>query len=97
VQVDPIKSTLKAPGAKRLKLKYDEPLAKFAFNFNLRRYNREAISDAAFLMEAGSPPAVFGEPGYTVGPGAWGLATRSLYQLNLTVCSWVLVGPSKGR
>ena len=30
--------TLKAPGADTLKLKYDEPLSKFAFNFNLRRY-----------------------------------------------------------
>jgi len=26
-----------------LKLKYDEPLSKFAFNFNLRRYTKEAI------------------------------------------------------
>jgi len=38
VQVDPIKPTLKAPGTKRLKLKYDEPLSNFAFNFNLRHY-----------------------------------------------------------
>jgi len=30
--------TLKAPGAKRLKLKNDESLSNFAFNFNLRRY-----------------------------------------------------------
>jgi hypothetical protein len=29
---------LKALGSKRLKLKYDEPLSSFAFNFNLRRY-----------------------------------------------------------
>jgi hypothetical protein len=33
-----VKHTLKAPGAKRLKLKYVEPLSKFAFNDNLRRY-----------------------------------------------------------
>jgi len=39
VQVDPVKPTLKAPGTKRLKPKYDEPLSKFAFKFNLRRYN----------------------------------------------------------
>ena len=26
-----------------MKLKYDEPLSKFAFNFNLRRYTKEAI------------------------------------------------------
>jgi hypothetical protein len=38
VQVAPIKRALKAPGSKRLKLKCDEPLSNFAFNFNLRRY-----------------------------------------------------------
>ena len=39
VQIDPIKPTLKAPGTKRLKLNYDEPLSNFAFKFNLRRHN----------------------------------------------------------
>jgi len=39
VQVDPIKPTLEAPGIKLLNLKYDEPLSKFAFKFNLRRYS----------------------------------------------------------
>jgi hypothetical protein len=45
-QVDPIKSTFKAPGltTKRLKLEYDDPLSKLAFKFNLRRYN---VSPAA--------------------------------------------------
>ena len=38
VQVDPVKPTLKAPGTKRLKLKYDELLSNFAFPSNLRRY-----------------------------------------------------------
>ena len=38
MQIDPIKPALTAPGTKRLKLKYDEPLSNFAFNFNLRRY-----------------------------------------------------------
>jgi hypothetical protein len=38
VQVYPFKPTLKAPGTKRLKLKYDEPFSKIAFKFNLRRY-----------------------------------------------------------
>jgi hypothetical protein len=38
VQVDPIKSTLNAPGTKRSELIYDGPLSNFAFNFNLRRY-----------------------------------------------------------
>jgi hypothetical protein len=38
VQVDPIKPTLKAPGIKLLKLKYDKPLSSFALKFYLRRY-----------------------------------------------------------
>jgi hypothetical protein len=38
VQVDPIKPTLKAPGAKRLKLKFDDLVSIFAFNVKLRRY-----------------------------------------------------------
>ena len=42
VQVDPIKHPLKAPGTKRLKVKYDETLSKFAFNFNLHRYTSGA-------------------------------------------------------
>jgi hypothetical protein len=41
VQVDPIKPTLKAPGIKLLKLKYDTPLSNFAFEFNLHRYSEE--------------------------------------------------------
>ena len=42
MQVDPIKHTLKATEAKRLKPKYDQLptiLLTFRFNFNLRRYN----------------------------------------------------------
>ena len=39
VQVDPIKSTLKAPDTKRLKLNYDALLPNSAFKFSLRRYN----------------------------------------------------------
>jgi hypothetical protein len=38
VQVDPIKPMLKAPKAKRLNLKIDEPHSSFAFKCNLRRY-----------------------------------------------------------
>jgi len=38
VQVDPFKPTLKAPGSERLKLKCDDLLSNFAFDFNLRRY-----------------------------------------------------------
>ena len=30
---------MKAPGTKRLNLKYDELLSSFTFKFNLRRYN----------------------------------------------------------
>ena len=44
MQDDPIKIKLKALGTKRLKLKYDEPLSKFAFKFNLRRYTKFASS-----------------------------------------------------
>ena len=38
MQVDPIKSKLKAPGTKRLKRNCDEPSSNFAFKLNLRRY-----------------------------------------------------------
>ena len=38
VHVDPIEPKLKAPGAKRLKLKCDRLLSTCAFKFNLRRY-----------------------------------------------------------
>jgi len=40
VQVEPMKSKLKAPGttSNRLKLKYEKLLSSLAFNFNLRRY-----------------------------------------------------------
>jgi len=37
-----MKPKLKPPGTKRLKLKYDEPLSTFGFNFNSRRYIWEA-------------------------------------------------------
>ena len=38
VQVDPMKHTLKAPESVLLKLKYDQMLSNFAFNFDLCRY-----------------------------------------------------------
>jgi hypothetical protein len=55
VQVDPIKPSLKAPGIKRLKLKYDKPLSNFAFKFNLRRYTMvgRAVEADEPLMDAG--------------------------------------------
>jgi hypothetical protein len=40
VQVNPIKSTSKAPGTKRLTLKCNELLSRFALKFNLRPYNQ---------------------------------------------------------
>ena len=39
VQVEPMKPMLKPPETKRLKLRCGEPLSKFAFKFNLRRYS----------------------------------------------------------
>jgi hypothetical protein len=41
VHVDPIKPKLKLPGTQLLKLKCDEPLSKFAFKIELRRYTME--------------------------------------------------------
>jgi len=35
-----MKPTLKAPGTKLLKLKFDQPLSSFAFKFNLHRYTQ---------------------------------------------------------
>ena len=52
VQVDPIKATSKAPGTKRLRPKYDEPLSNFAFKCNLRRYNKADGRGLAELLEA---------------------------------------------
>ena len=40
VQVDPIKPTLKAPGTKRLKVKYDETAIKYCFEFQLALLHR---------------------------------------------------------
>jgi hypothetical protein len=58
VQIDPIKPTLKAPGTKRLKLKCDEPLSKFAFNFKSRRYSKAIVGQGQrgqsfFICEKG--------------------------------------------
>ena len=41
MQFAPIKTKLKAPGTKRLKLKYDDVLSNFVFDFTLRRYIKE--------------------------------------------------------
>jgi len=37
--------TLKPPGSKRLKLKYEKLVSSFGFNFNLRRYSLELHDD----------------------------------------------------
>ena len=55
VQVDLMKSTLKAPGTKRLKLKYDGPLSFFAFEFNLRCYTTGTA--AAFAPRSARAPS----------------------------------------
>ena len=44
-----MKLTLKAHGAKHLKLKFDILLSNFAFKFNLRRYN-----PARYVRELGN-------------------------------------------
>jgi len=53
VQVDPIKSKLKAPRSQRLKLKYCHLLSSLAFKFILRRYN-QAVDDNAALAPYGA-------------------------------------------
>jgi len=47
VQVKPTKPVFKAPGTELLKLRCDEPLSCFAFNFNLRRYSSASATLAA--------------------------------------------------
>jgi hypothetical protein len=60
VQVDPVKLTLKAPGSKRLTLKYDGLISTFAFNFNLRRYSPElrCFCDEDMLVELAGPGGI---------------------------------------
>jgi len=53
VQVDPIKTNLKPPEIKRLKLEHEKLLSNFAFNFKLRRYT----VDYVFLQDRGAPTA----------------------------------------
>jgi len=52
VQVDPIKPVVEALGTKRLILKYDQPLSKFAFKFNLRCYTTADASAAVAIGKA---------------------------------------------
>jgi len=53
VQVHPMKSKLKPPGTKRLKLKCDIMLSTSAFKFNLRRYSEEIL--AGYARHAARP------------------------------------------
>ena len=48
-----MKPTLKAPGTKPLKLKFDKLLSSCAFRINLRRYNeaKKQLGDANFLLK----------------------------------------------
>jgi hypothetical protein len=63
VQLDHIKPTLKPPGTKQLKLNCDELLSDFAFNFNLRRYNKVAVLVPTLVAVAFSHSrAVYVEP-----------------------------------
>ena len=45
-----MKSVLKAPGIQLLKLKCDEPLSNFGFNFNLRLYNTALLGGGVYLL-----------------------------------------------
>jgi len=49
VQVVHIKPVLKAPGYILLKLRYDEQLSNFGFNFNLRRYSKTSLQRQTFV------------------------------------------------
>ena len=73
MQVDPIKPTLKAPGSKRLKLDYDEPLLNFAFKFNLRRCNEACMANPDIARATGGGK-------YLIGRGLH----SSTFQLNLS-------------
>ena len=64
MQVGPIKHTLKPPGTRRLKLECDELLSSFAFNFNLRRYNKAVPG-----LRAGPGKFSGGFQGGSSGPG----------------------------
>ena len=51
MQLDPMKSKLKAPGTKRLKLNCDELLSTFALKFNLCRCNE--VSRELYVIASG--------------------------------------------
>ena len=45
LQVEPMKSKLKARGSKRLKLEYDMVFSSVAFSFNVRHYSKARDGD----------------------------------------------------
>jgi len=53
VQVDPIKSTLTAPGTQRLKVKYAKLLSIVALKFKLRRYNEDTTLKTIVSIDNG--------------------------------------------
>ena len=65
MQVEPIKPTLKAPGTKRLKLKYDELLSNVAVKFDLRCYTVDqmgavmAVGSVTYLGAATSSSSIY--------------------------------------
>jgi hypothetical protein len=63
VQLDPIPPTLKAPGNKRLKLKYGEPLSNFAFKFNFAPLHRGRSNRRAGAPQRDSTSDVDGSGG----------------------------------
>jgi hypothetical protein len=64
VQVVPIKPTLKPPGTKRLKLKYEELPLNFAFKFHSRRYTQ------ALNLYRHAWPSIFDGAPYSIGADA---------------------------
>ena len=55
MQVEPMTSKLKAPGTKRLKLKYDNLLSSFAFNIELRLYTMVDRGDVVTVGQVDIP------------------------------------------
>jgi len=53
---------LKAPGTKRLKLICDDPLSKFAFKCNLRRYMKGVVAEQKVAVEAAAVEATAVRP-----------------------------------
>ena len=80
MQADPIKPTLKAPGTKRLKLKCDELLSIFGFNFNLRR-NTLVATVADYLGDVAQ--CVVSQLAPKVSEARWSLSTTARPTLNL--------------